>query len=126
MPNLVSKPSPEGGFTLIELMIVVVIIGILASIAVPRFNVAAHAAKVREADLILKHVYQAQMTFAAQSNLPQTDELADLEAVGYSTPLHMEYYELPASNGYALPICLSSKGVWPSRQISALGELSDC
>jgi prepilin-type N-terminal cleavage/methylation domain-containing protein len=126
MINRSSLPRGKGGFTLIELMIVVVIIGILAALALPKFNVAAHTAKVREADLILKHVFQAQLTFIAQSDQGQTSDLADLEAVGYSAPDRMEFYVLPATNGYGLPLCLSSTGVWPSRQINDLGELTDC
>ena len=52
MKNLRNK----SGFTLIELMIVVVIIGILAAIAIPKFTQVSNTAKQAEAEPILKQI----------------------------------------------------------------------
>ncbi len=51
------------GFTLVEVMIVVVIIGILVGLAVPNFTRSTVKAKQTEAKLILKQIYTMQQTY---------------------------------------------------------------
>jgi prepilin-type N-terminal cleavage/methylation domain-containing protein len=53
----------QKGFTLIELMIVVVIIGVLAALAIPRFMRATTKSKQSEAKQILKQIYTMQQTY---------------------------------------------------------------
>ena len=58
----------EKGFTLIELMIVVVIIGILAALAIPRFMRATTKSKQSEARQVLKQIYSMQRAYRQEYN----------------------------------------------------------
>jgi prepilin-type N-terminal cleavage/methylation domain-containing protein len=60
------RKNPSG-FTLIELMIVVVIIGILAALAIPRFMAATTKTKQSEAKTILKQIYANQRAYRQQA-----------------------------------------------------------
>ena len=53
----------EKGFTLVELMIVVVILGVLASIAIPRFIKLVNKAKITEAKTILRQIIDLETTY---------------------------------------------------------------
>jgi type IV pilus assembly protein PilA len=54
----------QSGFTLVELMIVVAIIGLLASVAIPNFKQYQAKTKTSEAKLQLAALYSAQTAFA--------------------------------------------------------------
>ena len=61
------KYLQKKGFTLIELMIVVVIVGILAAVAIPKFTMAQHKAKASEFPTILTQIYTAQGAYEAET-----------------------------------------------------------
>lgn len=54
---------PQKGFSLVELMIVVAIIGILAALAVPKFQSFQAKARQSEAKNNLSHLYTLQMSY---------------------------------------------------------------
>jgi type IV pilus assembly protein PilE len=59
--RLITKGSP--GFSLTELMVVLVIIGILTLLALPRFSTVITRARMVEARTMLSHAHTLQQTY---------------------------------------------------------------
>jgi len=69
------------GFTLIELMVVIVIIGVLASLAIPRFTDASNKAKVAEAPRVLASFESAYLAGVAEGNVATDNLVFNVTAV---------------------------------------------
>ena len=59
----------QDGFTLVELMVVVAIIGLLSAVAIPNFKKYQAKAKISEAKLQLSAIYTAEAAFFSDFNM---------------------------------------------------------
>ena len=85
---------------LIELMVVVVIIGILAALAIPRFMTAAGKSKQSEAKQLLKQIYTMQRAyFMLHESYCLNGVTASSAAVDAFNLIHVEIL-LPARYAY--------------------------
>lgn len=91
------KKRNQEGFSLIELMIVVVIIGLLSTMAVPQYRNFQMKAKQAEAKTNLGGLYSAMQTFNAEYNW----YYGDFRAVGFDLEGALNY-NVGASASHAL------------------------
>jgi len=97
------------GFTLIELMIVVAIIGILAAIAIPNFLKFQAKSKQSEAKTNLKAIYTAETGYYGEMNTYNALNHVNWEPVGAARYT----YSVGQDNGIADPPSNSPNGVAP-------------
>lgn len=71
--------ADEAGFSLTELLVVIVIIGILASLTIPKFLSITTKAKSTEAKLALKQIHNLQMSYYLENDTYTND----LISIGY-------------------------------------------
>lgn len=89
--------SKQAGFTLIELMIVVGIIGILVSIAGPNFARYQSKARQAEAKISLAAIYGGQKSFYSEYSA----YIGDVAAVGYIPEGNKRFYSVGWENDWA-------------------------
>lgn len=79
MPNLRSRKRLRA-FTLTELLIALVIVGILVYLALPDYSQVVSNAKATEAKLQLEHLYGLETTYFYE----RSSYSADLKAIGFN------------------------------------------
>lgn len=94
-----NKTCHEQGFTLIELMIVVGIIGILVAIAAPNFSRYQSKSRQSEAKIALSAIYGGEKSFYSE----YSSYVGSLDAIGYAPEGQRRFYNVGWLGGGGQP-----------------------
>ena len=99
----IRNPRTEKGFTLIELMIVVAILGILAAIAIPALSKYMRRAKTSEAKAQIAKMFDASSAYFQEEHVERgaVDLISDGAAISDSAPHKCPHQDTAVGGGSA-------------------------
>jgi len=95
------KTNRKSGFTLVEIMIVVAIIGLLAAIAIPNFVKARQASQKSACIANLKQLEGAKATWALENKKVDSDTPVDTDLFGSTLYIRVKP-ACPANGTYTI------------------------
>ena len=104
------------GFTLVEIMIVVLIIGILLAVAIPSFVQARETSRAKACVANLKQIDSAKQQYLMDKNVSTFTSATDLTAAGLVTQYVRSAPICPAGGTYTsgdattIPVCSLATG----------------
>jgi len=113
--------TQKKGFTLIELMVVIVIIGILAAIAIPKLFGMSAKAKASEVGPAVGTWSKLQ-----QAYITETSKMGDAPAIGYTPPGATESKSFGTTSNFTYVVTGNADGSLATWSATAAAALNDC